>query len=118
MLYALPSVLWGSAGAQAAPSSNNNSAVIYSADKNKSQSTHPFDRPNLLNIYYPAESMGSLLVYIPAPYVMGDERDEVARNQRAESEIQKNVSIWLRIYTKVDRRTAGLKLIFPFHTFL
>lgn len=111
-------LLFGNSLAEAGSSVDNNSAVIYSADKNKARSTHPFDRPNLFNIYHQAESAGSLLNIVPIPYASADERDEIASYQILESEIKKNVSTWLQLYITVDRLAGDLKLIFPFHTFL
>lgn len=111
-------LLLGSSFGMGAVSQGQNSVVIYSSEKNKAHSTHPFDQPNLFNINFLAESTGSLVSYISVPHSSGDERNETPDKRVFEAEIQKNKALRFQVFGVTDRPPTDLKFLFPYHTFL
>ncbi len=94
------------------------SAEIEQAEEPEARSTHPFNQPNLFNIYHQAEHAGNSLTNVPLPLLVVDEQDQSLAYQRVLlcRELQEQVSF--ATFEETNRELDRLKFIFPFHSFL
>jgi hypothetical protein len=92
-------------------------AVVSSAEDKSTRSTHPLAQSNLLNAFHEAES-GISIPHIPAPWLSMEEREQSAIHKFIVSASENRATVYLKLYKFVNRDTAFLKLLFPFHAFL
>lgn len=118
LLTVFATVLIGHSLVQGQPVMEKRSAVLSPPEEKSSQSTNPLAQPNLLNIYFPVESGINILSNIPVPYFSEEDQERSAVQKYIISAAENRAIEYLQLYESVNRVTAVLKLIFPFHTFL
>ncbi|WP_441000101.1 hypothetical protein [Fodinibius sp. SL11] len=85
--------------------------------ENNAQSTHPFEQPNLFNVFHQGET-GINISSHPEPWLLEEDREESAIYEFIASATENRLTLHLRIYRLADRTAIFLKYIFPFHAFL
>ncbi|WP_445663964.1 hypothetical protein [Fodinibius sp. AD559] len=110
-------VLSGDMWVHAESAAESSLSIVQADTKNKSQSTHPFDQPNLFNAFHQAES-GINISNVPAPLLTGEDREQSAVHKFIVSAAENRSAVYLQIYQLSDRVTAVLKYLFPYHAFL
>lgn len=110
-------VLSGNMWVKAESAAGSSLSVVEADTKSKSPSTHPFDQPNLFNVFHQAES-GVSISNTPAPLLSGEDREQSAIHDFIASVVENRATVYLQIYHLADRVATFLTLIYPFHTFL
>jgi hypothetical protein len=101
----------------AAPTTASDTHIV-KAEKTGSQSTNPFNQPNLFNIYHQAEHAGNSSSNIPVPHLVVDEHDQSVAYRSAKLNRDQQEEVWLKIFEIPNRTFLRLSFIFPFHSFL